>query len=113
MIHFVAAVDDWDTRSTHHLQQISIPQQPRHDAVNVARKILHFVADICQSEVRRSPVNEQACPPSCVMATSKETLVRVLVFWKINAEDLPSKALGTSLGYCLASMPKSTSSLSC
>ena len=51
MILLVAAVDDWNTGSLRHLQQIRITQQPRHDAINIAGQILEFI-ELCR--LRRS-----------------------------------------------------------
>lgn len=59
VILVVAAVYDWNTRSVRHFLQVRVLQQPRHDEVNVPRQVLGFVGDVCQREVRGSPIDVQ------------------------------------------------------
>lgn len=54
-----------------------------------------------------------ACPPSCVMATSKDTRVLVEVFWKIIANDLSFNAVRYFSWFFLISIALSITSFIC
>jgi len=54
-----------------------------------------------------------ACPPICVIATSKDTRVRVEVFWKIIAKVLSFRAVRYFSGFFLISIALSMTSFIC